>query len=125
MKKFVVPVLGLIAVLGLFSFDTTHALLIGEADNPANIADSTSWGGSARAAIRSVINYFLYFLGLVATIMVIYGGFLYVTSGGDDAGSEKGKKILIAAAIGILVILVSYALVNTIIGAGSLQEPPA
>ncbi len=124
MKKFLPPVLGLVAVLGLFSFDVAFAALIGEGDNPQNIKlATTAWGGSARTAIKVVVNYFLYFLGLIATIMVIYGGFLYVTAGGDDAGAEKGKKILLYAAIGIIVILVSYALVNTIIGSGVNVEP--
>ena len=124
MKKFLPSVLGLVVVLGLFSSDTAFAALIGIGDNPQNIVESTkAWGGSARTAIKVVVNYFLYFLGLIATIMVIYGGFLYITSGGDDAGAEKGKKILIYAAIGIIVILVSYAIVNTIIGSGINVEP--
>ncbi len=124
MKKFLPSVLGLVAVLGLFSSDIAFAGLIGEGDNPQNIKLATmAWGGSARTAIKVVVNYFLYFLGLIATIMVIYGGFLYITSGGDDAGAEKGKKILIYAAIGIIVILVSYAIVNTIIGSGINVEP--
>lgn len=118
------PVLGLVAVFCLFSFDIAFADLIGVGDNPENIDTATpAWGGSARTAIRVIVNYFLFFLGLIATIMVIYGGFLYITSGGDDAGAEKGKKILIYSAIGIIIILVSYALVNTIIETGTGNEP--
>ncbi len=123
-KKLTAPLLGLLLVLGLFSFDIALAELINTGDNPENIVLATpAWGGSARTAIKVVVNYFLFFLGLIATIMVIYGGFLYITSGGDDAGAEKGKKILIYSAIGIIIILVSYALVNTIIGAGTGSEP--
>ncbi|MCF7905828.1 pilin [Candidatus Gracilibacteria bacterium] len=128
MQKLSAPILSLLAVFGVLTFDsgsTASAALIGPADNPPNIEDSTVWSGSARQAIREIVNYFLFFLGLIATIMVIYGGFLYITSGGDDSGAEKGKKILIYAAIGIVVILISYALVNTLIGAGMGGEPPA
>ena len=55
-------------------------------------------------------------MGLIAVIMVIYGGFLYIVSGSED--TEKAKKVLLYAAVGIIVILISFALVNTILGAG-------
>ncbi len=119
MKKFIAPVLGLFLAFGLmthFGVDmTAHAQLIDVADNPANIATATAGEGSFRAIARKIVNFILYFLGLIATIMVIYGGFLYITSGGDD--TEKAKKVLMYAAIGIVVVLISFALVNTLLTA--------
>ncbi|MCF7917999.1 PKD domain-containing protein [Candidatus Gracilibacteria bacterium] len=70
---------------------------------------------SARGYILNVLNFALSFLGIIAVAMIIYAGFLYVTASGDDGQSEKAKNIVMYAAIGILVILVSYALVNTLI----------
>jgi hypothetical protein len=70
---------------------------------------------SARVYLVGVLNFALSFLGLLAVAFLIYAGFLYVTAGGDDGQHEKAKKIVIFAAIGILVVLVSYALVNTLI----------
>lgn len=69
---------------------------------------------SVREYILRVTNFALAFVGLIATVMVIYGGFLYITSAGGDS-PEKAKKIILYAAIGILVILISFALVNTLI----------
>jgi len=124
MKKFVAPLLGLLAVVGIFGADIGFAQMINPLDRPQNLTDATTlWDGSFRSAITQLINYILFFLGLVATIMIIYGGFLYVTSGGDDAGAEKGKKILMYAAIGLIVVLISYALVNTLLASGSTVEP--
>ncbi|MCF7812641.1 pilin [Candidatus Gracilibacteria bacterium] len=131
MKKFLAPVLGFLAVLGLFAFDASLVFaqpvspggLIDQGDNPQNIAASTTFGGSFRDALRTIINYFLFFLGIVATIMVIYGGFMYVTSQGDDAQAEKGKNILMYAAMGIIIILISFALVNALISAGQGTNP--
>jgi len=125
-KSFFAPALGLLAVVGVFALGMSPlalAQMISPADNPPNVEDATVWSGSARQAIRVIVNYFLFFLGLIATVMVIYGGFLYITSGGDDSGAEKGKKILIYAAIGIIVILISYALVNTLLQAGTGNAP--
>lgn len=70
---------------------------------------------SARTYIVTVLNFILSFLGLIAAIFIIYAGFLYVTAGGDDAQHEKSKKIIIFTAAGIFVILISYALVNTLL----------
>ncbi|MCF7917389.1 hypothetical protein K9L27_00050 [Candidatus Gracilibacteria bacterium] len=132
MKKFIAPALGFLAVTGLFFFGLSPLAfaqtvspsgLIDVGDNPQNITDATSFGGSFRDALRTIINYFLFFLGIVATIMVIYGGFLYVTSAGDDAQTEKGKNILIYAAIGIIIILISFAIVNALISAGIGTNP--
>ncbi len=123
MKKIFTIGLGLFTAFSLFHFEPTSAQLIDPGDSPTNISSSTAYGGSFRQALRTVINYFLFFLGLVATVMVIYGGFLYVTSGIDDGNVEKGKNILIYAAIGIVVILISFALLNTLLDAGKGTSP--
>ncbi|MCF7846540.1 MAG: pilin [Candidatus Gracilibacteria bacterium] len=113
MKKFLAPVLGLLLAVSLLTIEPAAAQLIDPADSPNNITTATGGEGSARSLARTIINFFLYFLGLVATIMVIYGGFLYITAGGGD--TEKAKKVLLYAAIGIIVVLISFALVNTLL----------
>jgi len=114
-----------IFTLGLFFIDNvsvTQAAQFGELintdDNPTGISTATNAEGSARNMLKTFLNYFLTFLGLIATAMIIFGGFLYITSGGDDQGKEKGKKILMYAGLGILIILISFALVNTLLTAG-------
>ena len=79
-------------------------------ENFNEIGDNTS----LRQFILNVTNFALSFLGIIAVIMIIYAGYLYVTAGGGE-GAEKAKKIILYAAIGIIVILVSFALVNTLI----------
>jgi len=73
---------------------------------------------SAREFVQTVVNYALSFLGLVAVVIVIYGGAMYVLSRGDDDMVSKGKKSIGYAAIGIVIILGSYALVNTLLQSG-------
>ncbi|KKR25635.1 MAG: PKD domain-containing protein [Candidatus Peregrinibacteria bacterium GW2011_GWE2_39_6] len=74
---------------------------------------------SAREFIVNVTNFILSFLGLAAVIVIIYGGFMYVTAGGEQEKADKGKKSITYAVMGIVVVLISYALVNTLIGAAS------
>ena len=117
MKKLIMPALGLFAAVVLF-IEPSFAQLIDINDNPNEISNATNSQTSARQLILTFINFFLFFLGLIATAFIIYGGFLYITSGGDDGSTEKAKKILIFSAIGILIILISFALVNTLLTAG-------
>ncbi len=117
MKKFIVPGLGLMAAAAFF-VDPAFAQLIDINDNPTEIQNVTNSEGSLRQMALRFINFFLFFLGLVATAFVIYGGFLYITSQGEDGNVEKAKKILTFSAIGILVVLVSFALINTFLSAG-------
>lgn len=135
MKKFLVPVLGFVLALGLFQFgapvevmaQTTDVRggLISGSDNLTTIAGATGNEGSFRAIIKRIVDFILLFLGLIAVIMIIYGGFLYVTSAGNEENVGKGKKILIYAAIGIVIILISFALVNTLLGAANTDRTAA
>lgn len=77
---------------------------------------------SARELIQTVVNFALSFLGLIATVVIIYGGVLYVTSRGDTTKTEEGKKAITYAVIGIVIILGSFALVNTLINATGGNE---
>ncbi len=72
-----------------------------------------------RALALQLLNWFLLFLGLIATAFLIFGGFQYVTSAGNDQNIEKAKKVIIYAAVGILVVLVSAVLVNALIGSAT------
>ncbi|NCN07113.1 Ig-like domain-containing protein [Candidatus Falkowbacteria bacterium] len=90
------------------------------ADNRFGLADAASIGlgqTDLRVAIVRIIQIILSFVGIIAVIMVLYGGFIWMTSGGDPAKIEKAKKILINTIIGIIVILSSYIITAFIIGA--------
>jgi len=73
---------------------------------------------SFRSAVVSILNYVLTFVGLIAVAMLIYGGFLYLTSAGNEEQTKKAKTTILYAIIGIVVIALSYVIVNTLIGEG-------
>jgi len=68
-----------------------------------------------RAMAQKIINWFLLFLGLIATGFLIYGGFLYVTSAGNDENVKKAKNLIIYAAVGIIVIILAAVVVNALL----------
>jgi len=114
-------VLGLmtLALMLITSIPSASAALISAQDNPSEIAGATGGEGSLRGIVLKVVNYALGFLGLVAVIMIIFGGFLYVTSAGEQEGIDKGKKILMYSIVGIVIILLSFAIINTVLGVAS------
>jgi len=87
----------------------------GEEENRPDTADSRGF----REVAVSYINYFLGFLGLLAVAMIIYAGVLMVTAQGEEEQLNKGKKIITWAAIGLIVIMLSFAIVKVVIGAGN------
>lgn len=55
--------------------------------------------------------------GVIATAFIIYGGFMYLTSSGDPSKVRKGRQTLIYSIIGLLVVLLAWAITNFVIGA--------
>lgn len=88
-------------------------------DNPSAVSNATGGQGNFRSLALTIVNFFLTFLGLIAVVMIIYGGFLYVTAAGNGEKVESAKKIIMYSVIGIIIILLSFAIVNTILGAGT------
>ncbi len=92
---------------------------ISPTDNPSAVSTATQGQGSFRQLALTIVNFFLTFLGLIAVVMLIYGGFLYISAAGNQEHIEKAKKIILYAVVGIIVILLSFAIVNTVLSAGS------
>ncbi len=51
---------------------------------------------------------------LISVLMLVYGGFLYITAAGNQETSEKGKKAIISALIGLAIVFLSYLIVNLV-----------
>ncbi|MFC1613656.1 hypothetical protein ACFL23_05055, partial [Patescibacteria group bacterium] len=68
-----------------------------------------------RIIIANIIKIFLGFLGIIALVLIIYAGYLWMTSGGDIAKIEQSKAIIKNAVIGLIIILSSYAIVSFIL----------
>ncbi|MBU1018312.1 PKD domain-containing protein [Patescibacteria group bacterium] len=70
----------------------------------------------------SMVNYFIGFLGLLATLAFVYAGVLWILSGGGEETITKAKKIMTYAALGIVVVILSYSVVGFITGSAG---PPS
>lgn len=65
--------------------------------------------------VLSVIGVALSVLGVIFLALIIYAGFNYMTAGGDEGKVETAKHTIVRAVIGLVIILVSYAIVQFVI----------
>ena len=63
----------------------------------------------------AILNVILPLTGIVAVLFVIIGGYQYMASGANEEMAEQGKKTLQNAITGLVVVILSYVIVNVII----------
>ena len=119
MKRNLFTIFGLIVLANILSFALTPALV--QADLKSDIDQElapiqTIYGqgqvdrGTLSATIAEVIKIVLSFLGVIFIILIIYAGFMWMTSAGNEEKITKAKKTMVAAVIGVAIILLAYAI---------------
>lgn len=81
----------------------------------ANCAKGTGATGNLGTVISIVSNVAFGLVGSLAVLFLIMGGISYITSQGDPKKTATAKDTILYAVIGIVVVLVSYALASFVI----------
>ena len=98
------------------SVPAAHAALnandmFGGSDSGDTFADTAGLGQTDLVTMfANVINVGLGFLGLIAVVIIIIGGFKWVTAGGDSDKVTKARKYIYQGLIGLVVVLAAYAI---------------
>lgn len=79
----------------------TGTAIYGSADAPE---------GNFFLIIGGLLNAILGLLGLVLFVMFIYGGFLWMTAGGNTEKVKQAKDILLNAIIGLIILVAAFAI---------------
>ncbi|MCL5775237.1 MAG: hypothetical protein M1333_03440, partial [Patescibacteria group bacterium] len=53
--------------------------------------------------------------GVIAVVFIIVGGYMYLTSAGNEEAAEKGRKVLTNAIIGLIIIILSAAIIRIVV----------
>lgn len=64
-----------------------------------------------------IINAMLFLIVSLAVVMIVIGGFRYVTSGGDTGAVTSAKNTILYSIIGIVVAAAAYGIVNFVLSA--------
>jgi len=86
---------------------------LGDVDCEAETADSTK--NNVDEIINTIINVFSWVVGLLAVIMVIFGGFKYVTAAGDTEKTKTAKNTILYALVGIVIVALSQTIVKYVL----------
>ena len=83
----------------------------------ANIPTAFGLGTNTdvRGAVVKVVAYILSFLGLIAVLIVLYGGFQWMTAAGNEEKVTSARATLTAGLIGLVIVLAAYALTQFVI----------
>ena len=99
----------------------TQIIQFANAQTDAACVGLTATGGSCDAGkglmanFQTIANTLIFIVGAISVLMVIIGGLRYVLSGGDSAGLKSAKDTILYALIGVVVSVLSYALVAFVI----------
>ena len=77
---------------------------------PGQLADYNSF----EVLLVQIIRVFLLFAGAIAVVFLVVGGFQYVASRGNEEAAEKAKKTITNAIIGLIIIVMAYAIVTIV-----------
>lgn len=66
--------------------------------------------------VALVINIFSWIVGVVAVIMIIYGGFQYITAAGNESKVSGAKNTILYALIGLVIVALSQIIVKFVLG---------
>ncbi len=72
-------------------------------------------GKPLRESIAGIINVILGFLGVIAVIIVLLGGFKWMTSQGNTEKVDEAKKLIGAGVVGIVIVLAAFAIASFVL----------
>ncbi|HRT11147.1 MAG TPA: hypothetical protein P5194_01210 [Patescibacteria group bacterium] len=70
-----------------------------------------------RTVVARIVKIALGFLGTIAVVLIIVAGFQWMTAAGNEEKIGKAKKLMSAAVIGLVIVLMAFALSSFIINA--------
>lgn len=122
MQKFLLP---LFSFIMLASMVLVPNVVLAQTGSPKTVESGLSSvkdafpqttidASSPQGTLKSIINWALYLAGILAVLFVIYGGYQYLTAGGNDAQATAGRKTLTNALIGLAITILAYVIVQIV-----------
>jgi hypothetical protein len=83
-------------------------------DNPTDQCQAAGEDATTRIndIVHTIVNLLSAIVGIVAVIMIIVGGFRYITSGGNDTSVTSAKNTILYAIIGLVVVALAQLIVR-------------
>lgn len=118
MKKAIIIAILILILMPLASFAQTASP---QTANPCSTKTYKDQSGSIIKAqpnmprcINQIYRWSLGVVGILAILMVVYGGYLVMLSAGNAEQATKGKEMIFSAIVGMLILFTAYLILNTI-----------
>lgn len=72
--------------------------------------------GDLETSVGTIISAIIGVLGVIAVVVIIYGGVQYMTSSGDSGKVKKAKDTILYGVIGLIICALAFAITNFVIG---------
>lgn len=95
--------------------DPTQSLQQGTCLDTTSGCDNQTSGTTVNTIVATVINIFSWVVGVISVIMIIYGGFKYITSGGDAGGVTAAKNTILYAIVGLVIVALAQVIVQFVL----------
>jgi hypothetical protein len=120
----------LVMLASVFGFMAAHSLTahaqslepkkqaceaLGVANGTGSTACDTSGQPDVNSTLKLAINAFSLVVGFAAVIMIIVGGFKYVTSQGESANTAGAKNTILYALVGLVVVALAQVIVRFVL----------
>ena len=107
--------------IGLASLSFSHAIIVEVPSQQGQQDVAVTWPtqiqadeGSFYDTIQLINKYLWFAISVVCMWVLVYGGFKLMTASGDDKKMSEANKLLTWALIGIVISLLSYAIVRIV-----------
>ncbi len=118
-----------LAVLGLFAAPLAPVSVyaqtktdickgVGLAGGTSDCAEPTS-GPTVDSTVKLVVSILSFIVGLAAVIMIIVGGFKYITSSGDSSNISSAKSTILYAIVGLVIAVLAQVIVRFVLNQAS------
>ncbi len=115
-------IISLLAIIGIVAMSPVSVLAVNPIDNIKTGSENADPNKDANknrnlaGFVSSMVSLITNLVGIASVVMIILGGFKYVTSGGDSGKIGEAKKMIAGAVIGLIIVIFSYAIVTFVQG---------
>lgn len=105
--------------LGIFASSISYFLFTGSVFAQAKIDLVPPVGSAQNIKVEQVPQFIvsiLFVIGIViAVAFLIYGGIKWILSGGDKTAVENARNHIVAAIVGLVIVIAAFFILNTVI----------
>lgn len=87
---------------------------------PADCSNTEDAKETVNGLVTTIINIFSVIVGIVAVIMIVFGGFKYITSGGDSGNIQTAKNTILFAIVGLIIVAMAQIIVKFVLAKATI-----